>query len=156
MRENKGFSLIELLIVLAILGIIAAVAIPSLAQSKLAANEASAIASVRTIGTAQFTYWTNGQSTFADSFAALVAEGYLDDALGTGQKDGFQFVITGEIADFSVVATPLSANTGKRSFFIDESGVIRYAVGGAPNETSPPLDGSGGGGGSGGSGGSGS
>ncbi|MFL6212319.1 MAG: prepilin-type N-terminal cleavage/methylation domain-containing protein, partial [Blastocatellia bacterium] len=97
MKNEKGFSLIELLIVVAIIGIIAAIAIPNLLKSRQAANEAAAISAVRTIGTAQATYQsTRGLGKdFAPDLPALNTEGSVDSVLGSGAKSGYAFATAG-------------------------------------------------------------
>ena len=141
MKEQRGFSLIELLIVVTIIGILAAVAVPNLLKSRSAANEASAIASVRTIVTAQITYSaTVGNGSYAADLSELEGSGLIDPALASGSKDGYAFVTVGAGDTFTVNADPTEmGSTGDRGFFSDQSGVIRYAVGTAADAGSPPL-----------------
>ena len=156
--KHKGFSLIELLIVVAIILIIAAIAIPNLLRSRMAANEASAVGSIRTINTAEITYSSTypdcGFTTLANlggSGGTVTGSGLIDSVLANGTKSGYSFVVTpsggsgtcgsGSLPNtlYSVAGDPVSAQTGQRHFYSDESGVMRYNTSVAATATSSPL-----------------
>jgi type IV pilus assembly protein PilA len=155
--RQKGFSLIELLIVVAIILIIAAIAIPNLLRSRIAANEASAVGSIRTINTSAVTYSsTYPANGFPPSLAAMGGPAgactatsaqacLLDAVLAAGTKSGYSFPWTGDGAtpsvSYTINANPVTiGSSGQRAFFSDQSGVIRYQVTGAASTVSdPPL-----------------
>src|ERR1700682_2142551 len=130
LRKHNGFSLIELLIVVAIILIIPAIAIPNLLKSRMAANESSAVGSVRTLNTAQITYQnscpaTGFSATIGELFAgATCAAGAatIDNVLSAGTKSGYTFSSVGTggppATQYTTNAAPLTLNvTGVRYFF---------------------------------------
>jgi type IV pilus assembly protein PilA len=147
MRKQKGFSLIELLIVVAIILIIAAIAIPNLLRARMAANEASAVASIRTINTAEVTYNstypTVGFGTLSNIGAAAgictpssTTACLIDSVLTLGTKSGYTFAATSAggppAVTYYATGVPITVNqTGIRSFCSYEDAVLRVQPTGA-------------------------
>jgi type IV pilus assembly protein PilA len=164
---HRGFSLIELLIVVAIILIIAAIAIPSMLRSRLAANQATAAANLRTISTASVSYWVVYSNGYPPSLAALGgglppatcnASILVDPVLTTApyQKSGYKYAYTdggqGNVANppggcipgfvgYLVTATPTNAGiTGNLSYCGTEFGVIHFDTSGATAATGPSCN----------------
>jgi prepilin-type N-terminal cleavage/methylation domain-containing protein len=126
MKNNEGFSLLELLIVVGIILIIAAIAIPSLLRSRQSADESSAIAQLRTINTAEVTYLTSNQGAYGD-IPSLITQGLLDGRF-VGSVSGYSFSVTASGANYTANADPTSVNSGRFGYFNVADAVIRYAT----------------------------
>jgi len=129
------------MIVVAIIVLLAAVAIPGLLRSRMNANEAAAISSVKTISWAATTYRA-ANSAYPMNLSALSSTNptYIDAVLGSGTKQGYNFVLEGNGESFNLSATPVTPNiTGVRTFFTDTGGVIRSSNNGTADATSPPI-----------------
>jgi type II secretory pathway pseudopilin PulG len=137
-RARNGFTVLELLVVFAIVMIIAVIAIPSLVSSKKGGNEASAINSLRTVASSQEVYRTRNFSggnvpSYATTFDALVSTALMSGFVKVNaywKKDGYAFTIRSGATDqvWQADATPVTTGTtGDRAFFVDQTGVIRYS-----------------------------
>ena len=154
-NQQKGFSLIELLIVVAILLIIAAFAIPNFMRSKISANQASAVGSLRTLNDACVSYSTtysqfptaltdlgppdpghghgHGSGSAPDPPSSTSAD-LIDSVLAAGIKSGYIFTYTVGASNqsYAITATPITlATTGQNAYFTDQSGVIRVDTSGS-------------------------
>lgn len=158
MKKNaSGFSLIELLIVVAIILIIAAIAIPNLLRSRMAANQASAVGSMRTINTSEVTYATTYPTGYSPDLVSLgppgsgnpvaSAAGLIDSVLAAGTKSGYSFTYATSAVNnrndtYTLNAAPTTAGTtGTNYYFTDHTGVIRQNSTAAAAASDSPIGG---------------
>lgn len=157
-RKEGGFSLIELLIVVAIILIIAAIAIPNFIRARISANEASAVTSMHAVSTAEIGYASSYPAIgFSVALADLgnggsnpcpgtpTASCFLDVSLASGAKSGYKFTYTQDTTytpslGYTFNGDPASFGlTGLQSYYIDQTNIIRYSSSGPANSTSSPL-----------------
>ncbi len=156
-HSAAGFSLIELLIVVAIILVIAAIAIPNFMRSRIAANESSGVQSLRNITTANVVYSSTYGVGYPSTLAALgpppgsgmtsaTNAGLIDDVLAAGTKSGYSFLYTpgppvnNVINNFQIQANPITPGyTGNRYFFTDDSGVIRQNLSAPASSSDTPI-----------------
>ncbi|HXN72928.1 MAG TPA: prepilin-type N-terminal cleavage/methylation domain-containing protein [Candidatus Acidoferrales bacterium] len=156
-KPSSGFSLIELLIVVAIILVIAAIAIPNLIRARIAANQAAAVENCRTITSAEIIYYTSYGAGFAPSLTALggpvtgtptVTNAQLiDDVLSTGNRSGYVFTYvplsidaSGAYQDYSLNADPQAvALSGNNHYFTDEPSIIHVNQIAPAGINDPPI-----------------
>lgn len=153
-RRQRGFSVVELVILVAVLLVIAAIAIPNLSHSKLSTNESSAVGSLRTLNSSCASYsmlyggYPKSLSNLGPGNPAhSTSASLIDSVLASGTKDGYIFTytagatgVTGNVLSYSITANPITpGSSGQRGLFTDQSGVIRANRGGAADASSTPI-----------------
>ena len=138
-RTESGFTLIGLMVlsIALAIGTIALMPGPCKCGTK-SGNEASAQASLRTVSTVSEQH-RNRFNAYPTDLAALLTNDYVDATLGAGAKSGYSFVLAGTTTTWTCTANPTTTSDGDRYFFVDESGVIRWASGAAATVLSPPI-----------------
>ena len=146
-RRHRGFSLIELLIVIAIILIIITIALPRLSRARMFSQETAAIGAIRTIHTMQVQYYSQ-YGRYAASLTELgpptsgaagqAAADLIDGTLAAGTKSGHKFTLTGNANGYVITVIPEAINVGSRTFYSDQSFVVRQNIGQDPATINSP------------------
>ena len=148
-KRRRGFSLIELLIVVAIILIIITIALPKLSRARMQSQEVAAIAAIRTLHTAQVQYYSTygrfavslnelGPPTTGSNANASSAD-LIGNDLSGGDKSGYKFTLTGNQGGYVIIANPVAFNSsGSRTFYSDQTMVIHQNYGQEPATVSSP------------------
>lgn len=155
-RAPKGFSLLELLIVVAVILTIAAIAVPNFIRSRMRANESAAVQSLRNITTAEMVYSTTYGIGFSSDLTKLGgtavlanpnAAGLIDDVLASGTRSGYIFTYqvlstdsNGNVLDYGLNADPVNPGvTGERHFYTNQTNLIHLNQTGSAGPSDPPI-----------------
>jgi prepilin-type N-terminal cleavage/methylation domain-containing protein len=138
--RERGFTLLELAIVVAVTAIMAAMAIPNLLNARTATNESATISNLRTLHSVNEQYSVRFRR-YASSLSDLQAAGYADGNLTAGAKQGYTFTYTGTPYTFACTADPSDpGQSGRRYFFLDHTGVVRFSSTGTATSADQPVD----------------
>jgi len=141
-RFRAGFTLVEIMVVIAVIIVIASIGVPGILRQRVNANEAAAVAALKTLSAASVTYraiHTSYPSNLSDLYDPAGAQ-YIDSTLASGTKQGYNFTLSGDADGFNATAIPAKPNiTGTRYFLIDLDGVIRSSASGPADASSPAI-----------------
>lgn len=141
LKKDKGFTLVEIMVVIAVIVVIAAIGIPGIMRQRVNANEASAAAALKTLSAAAVTYRAS-HTTYPFQLSDLYQPNaeYIDSSLASGSRQGYNYTLTGNEDGFNITAVPSKPNiTGTRYYFVDSDGVIRSSSTGPATPESPAI-----------------
>lgn len=141
LKKNRGFTLVEIMVVIAVIVVIAAIGIPGIMRQRVNANEAAAAAALKTLSAAAVTYRA-AHTTYPSQLSDLYQPNaeYIDSSLASGSRQGYNYSLVGDEDGFNITADPSKPNvTGTRYYFVDSDGVIRSSSSGPASPDSPAI-----------------